>query len=268
MAKQLYENPVAVMRAARRLRKVRRRIRYLIACAGVALVVMLTVCAFTSPHLRVNRVVVQGTSGDLESAALARMQAGIGANIFLAPLDDLRRRVAGPPSFRSVTVGRKWPLTLVATVRMRAPYAVVCSGQDSYLVDGEMVPYARAGGPGGDLPRFSLPSGLAPRLGQTWSSGFLQASVRCYEAALDRRLNVSKISIDRVGDMCLNIENGILVHAGSPQDIERKLWVVSQFLTSRRVPLDSIEYVDVSCPSAPAYAPKGAPAQSTERVQG
>ena len=256
MAKPLYPDPLSIDRRARRLRRLRRRVRRIMTLVYLVLAAQVVAFAFTSPHLRVNRVVVEGAKGALAAEALSEMQAGIGANIFLAPLDELSRKLSEAAPFLSVSVSRRWPLTLVATVRLRTPYAIVRSGQAGYLLDGALVPYAATSGSSKRLPEFAIPSGSSPKLGQNWPNRYLQASAKSYEAARDRGLVVRRISIDRSGDMCFNIEGGIKIRAGAPHDIERKLWVASQFLASKKVPLDTIDYVDVSCPAAPVYAPK------------
>jgi len=260
--RRLYTQSVRADIAARRLRNARKTVRGLIRTAGVCLGVVALVFLLSSPRVAVNKVKVEGGSPTVQRWASAKMMSGLGQNMIRARVTSLESAVAAHPWIKTVTVARALPRTLVCTISERSPYTSVRIKESYYIVDMQLVAYRKQGNPTRNRPVLAVANLCPPALGKPWRSSRLNQAVKCLEAAKDRGLAVREVSIDPSGYMCLNIGNGVQVRAGSARDIEKKLYEASKFLTSQAIPLDQVDYVDVSCPSAPAYRPRMATSDS------
>lgn len=252
---RLYPDQNRIERLVRSLKRMRRRVRVLNLIALVALAVEVGVLALTSPRLAVESLEVTGAGG-VSGWALQQMESARGRNLFLARARYIGEEINSHPEVRRAEISRRLPDKLIATVELRQPYACAKWKNRHFLLDSELVPFRQVASAQKGLPLLEIDPSGRPELGKTWQSSYLEAAVRALEAARDRDLRIAKISIDPGGDMCLNIVNGISIRAGSPQDIERKVWVASNILLSRAVRPEDIQYLDVSSPGAPAYRPK------------
>ncbi len=241
----------------RRVRLARRRVALLTRVALVGGVIELAAMALTSPHLAVKHVQVSGASLETSPWTYSTLRTALGDNILRAPVSELRKRLESHPVVEKAKVRRTLPSGLAAEITERTPYASVVWKSGCYTVDRGLVPFRNTASPESGLPVIEALSAGAPTLGRRWESTYLEAGMQCLRAAGKSDLKVAKVSIDPVGDMCLNIGNGTEIRAGYPQDIEQKMTVASRVLASLPVPPGSIQYVDVSCPSAPAYRPRG-----------
>lgn len=244
--------------ALRKTRRLRRNVRSLTHMAVVGLCVEVVLFLLTSPRLQVNRVLVEGGSPQLNYWAYSKMKSALGTNFFRAPVSSLETTVEEHPFTKDVTVSRRLPKTLVMRLSERKPYACVRSGGRVYIVDEDLVAFRTTSAPLKGCAVLEVAGASPPQLGKKWTSAYVRQAVRCLEVARDRGLKAVSVSIDPDGYMCLNTVDRVQIRAGSPQDIEKKLYEASKFLMSQAVPLDQIQYVDVSCPSAPALGPRTA----------
>ncbi|MCC6483530.1 MAG: FtsQ-type POTRA domain-containing protein [Armatimonadetes bacterium] len=256
--RRLYPQAGKTDMALRAVRRARKLTRTLINAAAVALCVEAVLFLFTSPHLQVDKVVVQGGSPAVNAWATAQLKTAIGTNFLRAPVQSLEATVAAHPFIKDVAVARRLPTTLAMRVVERKPYACVRSKGTVYIVDQDLVPFRTASAPLKGCAVLDVSGASPPQLGKKWTSAYVKQVVRGLEVARDRGLKALRVSIDRDGYMCLNTVDGVQIRAGSPQDIEKKLYEASRFLMSQAVPLDQIQYVDVSCPTAPALGPRTA----------
>jgi len=253
---RLYPDVARAEYALRRIRRARANVRLLSRVCLFALLLELVLFALTSPRLAVRAVKVQCPDPALYAWTQKVLSDTRGKNIVRIRVRRLAHRLSGHPRIREAKVWRDLPHAIVAEVTPRKPYASVRIPGAVFIVDADLVAFQRRPAPLPGCPVLAIPGRRLPDLGQKWRDPYLTSVARALEAARDRGFKVSRVTIDQGGDMCLNILNGIEIRAGSPQDIEKKLWVASKFLMSRVVPLQTIQYVDVSCPSAPAFRPK------------
>lgn len=257
MKRRRYLTAAQLEQGRRRLRLARSRVRVLTRLALLVLFAELAAAALTSPRFAVKGVTLEGAGDLTREFALRTVSPAVGTNLFLAPCGRLRGRLESHPAVRRAEVVRKRDGRLLVRVEERSPYVCVLWKGSYFSLDREMVPFVRAEARDRSLPLIDAPGAGAPEMGRPWSSAYVEAAVRCLEEARKSDLKVSQVSIDPAGEMCLNIVNGTKIRAGYPQDIERKISVATRVLASLPVPLDSVLYVDVSCPGAPAYRPKG-----------
>lgn len=153
-------------RPTRRRRVTRLAARTLAAALVVALVAAgaMTVARviLDSSWLRVNHLVVNGTSHLAPTAVESLLQGMRGQSILRIDFDRYRQTVLASPWIADVTLWRRLPSTVEVRVRERAPLAIARAGESLFLVDADGV-LLDAFGPayaGLDLP---IVSGLVDR---------------------------------------------------------------------------------------------------------
>lgn len=257
MKRRRYMTAAQVEQARRRLRLARNRVLTVTRLALIVLAIEAVAAALTSPRFAVKGVALEGAGALTQEYALRTVAPAVGGNYFLVPCGKLRDRLESHPAIRHAAVARRLDGRLAVRIEERSPYVCVLWKDSFYTLDREMVPFVRAAVRDRSLPLIDAPAAGSPKMGRPWSSAYLEAALKCLEEARKSDLKVSQVSIDPAGEMCLNIVNGTKIRAGYPQDIEQKISVASRVLASLPVPLNTILYVDVSYPGAPAYRPKG-----------
>lgn len=262
--RKLYPN---ITKAERQLRSLKRwRGRFTLVNRVLTAGITVVCCAFllTSPHLAVRSISVAGAPPEMQSFLDANLDGARGLNLFRLKTRELEKRIAAHPYVRELTVRKKLPGTIHVNITCRKPFASVACHGKVFVIDAELVPYKVLDQTPPDLPVMEVPGANEPVLGKRWKSNYLTSAQRCLLAAKDRSLQVERVTLNPGGDLVLDIRNSIQIRAGSPQDIEQKLWAASRFLVSSAVQPGSIEYVDVSCPTAPAYLPKQAAVEASQ----
>lgn len=262
--RKLYPNITKTERQLRTLRRWRGRINLLNQILLGAIGVTCGVFLFTSPHLAVRDIRVVGAPEEIRPFLDANLQTARGFNLIRLSTRPLERRIAAHPYVQKVTVRRSLPVSIHVNITCRKPFASVACHGKVFVIDAEMIPFKLLDGPLPDIPEIQITGAEEPVLGRRWKSNYLESAVRSLLAAKDRSLQVEKVTLNPGGDLVLDIRNSIQIRAGSPQDIEQKLWAASRFLVSSAVQPGSIEYVDVSCPTAPAYLPRQAAAEASQ----
>jgi cell division protein FtsQ len=125
----------------------RRRLRWVVAAAAVALLAVAGYSLAQSPVLDVDRIEIGGAANTDRSALLAA--AAIPADAPMVSIDEaaVEQRLEALPWIRSDSVVRDWPGTVRIEVAEREPVAVVGDGSGAVVVDRD----GRALGPAGDL---------------------------------------------------------------------------------------------------------------------
>lgn len=238
----------------RRKFRLRRFLRPLMAAVTLSAVAAGCYYVLTLPALRVEEIKVTGTR--LLSHGLVRTDAepAIGRNILILSKNDIARRVMERPQVREVRVGRVLPGTVVVRVTEREPYVTITNRAGFWLVDKDGLPFHQVSGPAKRIPVVELPPGTYVKLGQpVKNSGMANASL-CIENVRAFGQDVSKISVDHVGNLCLNIGSDFYVKLGQPVEIPEKLETLSKILKIGEKSL----YIDVSCRDRPVVKPRSA----------
>ena len=114
------------------------RTTYLLGSYGFKLSLLLAVVAgisfmflsvyqylLTSPHIRLERVVIKGVDGDLKRALLRMSRLSVDTSLLAINMDELRQRIERHPWIRSVSVEKRFPHTLIIRAEKEKPVAVV-----------------------------------------------------------------------------------------------------------------------------------------------
>lgn len=262
--RKLYPNITKAERQLRSLKRWRSRLTLVNRVLLAGLVVVCGAFLFTSPYVSVRSILVTGASPDMQPFLDSNLNGARGLNLVRLKTSTLEHRIAAHPYVREITVRKKLPAQIQVKITCRKPFAsVACHGR-VFVIDAELIPYKIVDYPLPDLPVLVVPGAREPVLGKRWTSNYLESAQRCLLAAKDRSLQVERVTLNPGGDMVLDIRNSIQIRAGSPQDIEQKLWVASRFLVSSAAQPGSIEYVDVSCPTALAFLPRKADAEASQ----
>ncbi len=242
---------------SRKLKRVRRSVRLLSRIGLCALLIEVIAFSLTSPHLAIKDVKILGANPETNAWAGNVMRSTVGKNFFRVPVSALHSKLLRHACVREAEVHRVFPRHVVARLHLRAPFAIVRCSAGDFVIDSTLIPFRKLNrGETSRLPILQTNAGRAPVLGKPWANMYVRSAAACLEAARRRDMAVLKVVIDQGGNMCLNIQNGFQIRAGSPQDIERKLWVASRFMMSQVTSLKDLRYVDVSCPNAPAFQMK------------
>jgi len=227
--------------------RARRRTRLALTVSVVLLVLLLAAAAWVvwgTSLLGVRTVTVTGTArlDPVEVRAAAAIRSGTPlARLDPAAVADRVRRL---PAVRSVTVDRRWPHTVVISVRERTPAAVESRGEGFALVD-------RSGTVFGTVTR--RPAGL-PLVSAPVDAGApaLRAALRVLD---DLRPDVARqVRTVRAGspdDVELLLTRHRTVVWGSPEDGTRKAAVLAVLVRHAARTHAGVRTFDVSAPDAP-----------------
>ena len=213
--------------------------------------------ALTSPRMVVRQVRVIGANGDLaERIARSVGPRCIGKNIFLLEKRNIVKVSLREPEVARATAHRGLPRTIIVRIRERKPYAALKTGESFYMMDRHGVVFRKCGKPPGrDLPVIILSTPIRIVLGRP-CEGAATHALRCILEAYTIGFKIHKISVDPAGDLCLNVVNDFYVKLGPPVKFTDKLRVLDKMLDGKPEMLNHVQYVDLSCPTAPAIVRK------------
>jgi hypothetical protein len=214
---------------------------------------------FTCPQLKITSVKVRGTNL-INSAALAKdVEFAVGRNILIISRRQIASRIAKWPEVKDVTIGRVLPRTLVVRVQERRPYMALTNGSSFWLADETGLPFHQVNRIPKSVPLATFPPEIRVRLGHRITHSDFSDVMRCIQAARAIGCPVHKISVDRTGNLCLNMGSEFYVKLGQPVEIREKLETVSKILTARPDIGEKALYIDVSCNERPVWKPKLGP---------
>jgi cell division protein FtsQ len=242
-------------RSARPGRNRRRRnwFRFARNCLLLALFGELMYLALTSPYLRITRIDARGMHSTSAAEARAAGANAMGKNILLARTDRIRQRLLRNPAIVSARIYRLPPNRLILSIRERRPAAMALAGGNLYLIDSNGFVYKETTTRRRDVPTVELAGSDALRIGSRDHWRLTLAALECLKRACDESCQASEISVDPNSNMCLNMESGLRVRLGRPQDLDRKLAALKTVLAAKPEMATEASYIDISCVTAPAW---------------
>ena len=241
----------------------RRRLRILLAGAGLMLAVVLGDVILHSSWLSVSRVQVVGAHATPAGAVMAAAAPVLHHPMMSADTALVTGRVAALPWVDTVTVGRHWPSTLIVTVTERVPVALVAVGQQWAEVDGTgrvlavvpghtaglvglQVP-APSGAPGTTLPAPDLPAVMtAAQLRAQLAGG--QPSAAGPDSGPGTP-SVTSVTADADGNVSLALTGGVEADLGPATSLPDKLTALATVLSG--VDLSGVKTIDLRVPERP-----------------
>ena len=258
-------NPVAV----RRLRRNTLSVLY------IALGVEIVAALLTSPRLSIRQVAVRGTNGLPDAEAQSVQSAAKipdGTNFFRVPVSAVEARLRKLPCVAAASVSRRFPDGLNASVILREPAVIAETSAGRFETDSGGVPI-RLARPEMDthLPHVVLQRPRDVQPGAAFADSALDAAILTLRTLKnDPALPSAKIEVDRSDNLCLNMQDGLKVRFGSPEETEAKIKLVLSIYHREPTIAQRLLAVNLSCPSWPACTPRkptALPAGSTEPMQ-
>jgi len=174
------------------------------------------------------------------------------SNIFLFKTRNMVAKLQRSPIIEQATVSRGFPNTLVVRITERRADFVLSTHRKYYEVDAGGLPFRIVPRPNPKLPELACKVPKPITLGKPIKTSAFISATNCLRLARGKKnFRVRKITVDQSNDLCLNVQDGLLIRLGRPQHIEDKLDKAER--TMELVP--DLEYIDVTCPEAPALKP-------------
>ena len=272
------EPPPAKRHAVRRKKnrprspvEVRRTRGKMLTALYILLVGVSVAALLTSPKLSVKRVQIQGATGLPTAEAQAVAQAAFipaGVNTFLAPTGKLEAKLRALPCVRQASVSRHFPDGLEAKIALRQPVAIAQTSAGDFEVDrsGFAIRAARMEKMA-NLPHIALLRPRTVQVGVSLNDTALDAALEALDrAANEPALRIAKIEVDLTDNLCLNMHDGIKARLGSPEDIPKKMALLSVAYQREPNLAARLLAINLSCPDWPACTPRksvAAPASGT-----
>lgn len=249
-----------------RHRRNRRRPNYLLLFCIFVLVVTVSgsiTYALTTPSLNVTKVDTKGVRlADINAVEKAESRT-IGHNIILVRTAPTLTNVRRLSEIKTVKMGRRFPNRLWLRVWERKPAAALESNGAYYLVEGDGFVFHRltAAPAGVAVIHVTGPVSLKP--GRMVDSQGIKCSMEVLALARRDEIKLAKISVDPQGRICLNMGSDFRVFLGYPDEIARKMSKLRNALAHRPSMVRDGNYIDLSCPTAPAWRPKTPPTSAS-----
>jgi len=214
--------------------------------------------ALQTPMLLVREVRIEGVRLTDRAEVQRAAKSALGCNIIALRTGPIAGAIRRLPEVASVRLARSFPGRISVRVRERKPEAVVSNHTACCMVQADCLAFHRTHGPVRGLPTVQVVRCGRVREGEKCPSADVANALDVLKCARKYELSVAKISVDPLGDMCLNMGSGFYVKLGQPDDIAQKMSVLRTALTYRPSLAREAAYIDLSCPSAPVWKPKSA----------
>ena len=212
----------------------------------------------TSPRMNVTSVEIKGLELTNPGVAEKLASKAVGRNIILLRKKTILSRFAQISEVKTVKMGRKYPNKLWLHITERQPCAVIASGGCCYLIQRDGFVFHKTGVAPNDIVLIKIANAVQPAPGKCAESPTIKTALHIVALARKYDTELHKITIDRTGDICLNMSSDFCVKLGQPDDIALKMSLLRHALLERPSIVREGAYIDLSCPSAPVWKPKAA----------
>lgn len=212
--------------------------------------------AFQTPQLLVREVKISGVCLADKKSVQSAGELALGRNIILLRKSHIISRIRLLPEVKEVKVGRRFPDKVWICVAERRPDAILTDGRVCSMIQLDGFMFHRVPGPVRGVPIVQVARCSPICVGRVSRSQSVRYALDALACARRERLAVTKISVDHVGDMCLNMEDGFYVKLGQPDEIPRKMAILRSALVCKPSIGREAVYIDLSCPNAPVWKPK------------
>lgn len=244
---------------ARRLPRNRIRPNYLLLFSIFTLAIAAGVgisYVLTTPKLDVKSVDIKGVR--LADAKVMQQAASraVGHNIILTRTGPILDQVRRLSEVRQVKMGRKFPNRMWIRVWEREPDAVLATARGLYLVQSDGFVFHKVNTPPRNVPIIRVAENEHFVPGKPVRSASAKCALRILGIARGKAIKLGQISIDPSGDICLNMGSEFCVKLGEPDEIARKMSLLQKMLAHRPSIVREGGYINLICPSSPAWKPK------------
>jgi len=221
--------------------------------AGLGLAVSYAVQA---PALVVKEIRVSGIHYADRAAVHSAAKTALGGNILLLRKGHVATAIERVSEVESVTIRRSLPCSVQVELTERRPHASLVWNGSYYLLQSDGLAFHAMKSPAVGLPVIKVAQCAQAKVGKACSGSGVRSALTIVKLARERRLNVAKISVDRLGDICLNMGSGFYVKLGQPEEMARKMTLLQKALAYKPSLARDAAYIDLSCPTACVWKPK------------
>lgn len=209
-----------------------------------------------SPALSVKQVIVEGVALTRPEQVIREIRIGDRSSWVFLPTSRIAHRMQRLPTVAEAVVSRGMPGKVYVRVFERQPVALLLTGNDGYWVDERGVPFWKTTQAKG-LPSIRSDTPLPIVLGRVVQHKPVQTALEIlYRYVPEYQLPVAQIVVDREGNLCLNMREGLpLVRIGDSTELPRKMMRTAELWTQPQI-VQQAEYLDVSCVDKPVWKPR------------
>jgi cell division septal protein FtsQ len=213
----------------------------------------------SSSAFAVRTIELRGATPSAAAAIRRALEPIEGRSLLALSGGEIDRRVVAIPEVAAVSHDRAFPNTLVVTVRLERPLAVVRRGGEAWLVSerGRVLrALPRAGAP--RLPRIWLPKTVDLAAGGVLANAEAARALRALRSAgrsaLPGRVRTAGA---RDGDLVFKLASGLEVRLGEDVELGLKLAVAGEIARTLPSPdAGGPTYLDVGVPERPVAGPE------------
>jgi len=138
----------------------------------------------------------------------------------------------------------------------RQPVALLCTGDGAYWVDERGVPFWQPEAKS-VLPAIRVETSLKVVMGRAINHDGVQSALEILCRYLPKYpLPVAEITVDREGNLCLNMRGGLPhVRIGDGAELSQKMVRTAELWSHPQI-VRQAEYFDVSCVDKPVWKPR------------
>lgn len=241
---------------ARRLRKQRRRAAAILIMTAALVIVLM----FLTPIFNIRTVTVDGNVIVTAEQFQEKLKPLIGENLFRTGAGKISRELKTIPYINTVEVQKKmFPPAVKIAVTEYTPAATVKTGGKKLVINSELRALSDSEEPG-QLPVITGFTLNEYRLGETAVSNneekdsIVSTALRTLESIglLDR---IVEINVNDTADITLNFDNRITLLCGSQFDLERKLRLFKETVTSNSLAENARGTMDLKQTGKAVYTP-------------
>lgn len=246
-------------RAVARAPRNRARPNYLmLVCLFFASVLVSGAASFAvkTPALEIKEVKIKGVRLADRAAVEEAARSALGRNILVLRKSPIISKIASIHEVKSVRMGRSFPNGVWVRVWERKPDAVLTDGRVHFMVQRDGFVFHKTGGAIRGLPTLSIPACTDLTAGRYARSESVVDALEVLRCVRREGLKADKISVDRGGDICLNMGGNFYVKIGQPDEVAKKMSILRSALIYKPSIAREAAYIDLTCPSAPVWKPK------------
>lgn len=271
MQKSATNTPVKIKRESQNTRQQNRERRLLKRLLGFA-VAMILLAPLLSPHFRVRKVEVKVAQDALLPQEEARYRETLTLpkrmNWVLAPVARIRRSLEHLPFIETAKVTQEFPNHIVAELHLREPFAILSIGANKYEIDKKGYPIRVARNEViGRLPGVEFEEDLPLKLGEQVTARELPLWLSLLAHSYARNtVAIQKIRVDRTGNLCLNMKDGLEVQLGQAEELEEKTALLNTVYERDPTFGSLMVALNVSVPQSPSCRRRVAPGAASPAV--
>ena len=219
----------------------------------LCLLVEIVIVALTSPYFHIRSISVTGNSTILQNIIIESASIQSETNIFRLQTRRIVDDLLINPVIMKVRLHRQLPDGLIIAINERETDCLLKIPANVYEIDPAGVPFRIWAKVDEDIPIIVYDLQEKVLLGRQIIDEIFNASRRCIELSRTNcPFRIKEITVDQNGNICLNSHDGFIVKIGRPVDLEHKMDIASQVIIQIPLFRTTGDYIDVTCPDAPA----------------